>query len=582
MKTYSKIIAAVLCTLGVVSLQAQNQDEYNENVTINVSFDPMVTDANKINQNPSIFDTSFTNVDMSFERLLRKYDTNLSFDTIKAAQVKGEPVAQLYKLHLKGGLGWAYGGKELSNGFVPLLQASYTSLRDRKLLYGVDVYSRSALAGAKEFGHNSFSNSDINLWGKRIFNSYALTSQIFYNYSRNYWYGSRELSMDEYDKKDYRIAWNNIGFNLGYNKLERDESFQHKAFFEFDYSSTKQNRRELDLHFTLDAYKNLNLISKASNQILGLSFDYKHAFSSLTHLDSTYNRALFNIAPYLIFDYNKFHFFASLAIIPGINTYQSLQILPTATISFELIQQLLSFYGGIKSESKMPMLKELTRHNPYLSPSAEIFDESYTNIFAKAFLAISPKFSVSLEGGYTSLRNTLFYQSTYCRTAIDSTFANTCAQNPYNQFQTLYTNGNKLYATLETSFTIANSFRAEISATYQNITREDDFQAWYCPNFMAKAKMSYTWDKLNIMLSPAFYSRMSAAYFKEDTNNQTYTIKEVKLRPIIDLNLSASYNYTDQWSFFLNLENLAFQQYRLLYNYPVYEFTVIAGVGYKF
>lgn len=80
-------ILLVLGLLCVFSLQAQD-DTYNENVTINVAFDPMISDANKINNSLSIFDTSFTKIDFTFDRIKKGYDTHLDFDTIKAASVR--------------------------------------------------------------------------------------------------------------------------------------------------------------------------------------------------------------------------------------------------------------------------------------------------------------------------------------------------------------------------------------------------------------------------------------------------------------------------------------------------------------
>lgn len=589
MKKYSKIVLASILMVSALAVKAQPQGEYNENVTVNVSFDPMITDANKINENPSIFDTSFTSVDFSFDRLKRGYKTNLTFDTIKAASVKGEPVAQLYKLHLKGGLGYAHGGKELSSGFIPLLQASYTSLRDRKLMYGVDLYSRSAIAGQKNYGHNGLTNDDLNLWVKRIFNSYSVYARGYYNLSRNYWYGDTALANESIDKKDYRATWHNFGLDLGYKKLERDNTFQHNADFSINYTSSKLGAHELDLHALLNAYKDLNLFSKASNEILGLTFDYKHSFYKFKGISDwdytnqslvipfpskeyTNNRALFNIAPYFIFDYNKFHFFASLGFVPSINGEESFQALPTATVSFELIQQILSFYGGIKSESVMPTLHQMLLENPFLAPNLKLKDESNTTFFAKAFLNASNKFSLSLEGGMQSLRNHHFYLS---------------AMMPWNNMIVIYDNAKRYYATLESGFSIANAFFANISATYQKLDRDAAKEPWYNPNWIVKAKMTYKYqDLFEIALTPAFYSKCTGAFMSyapgADINKVSTTLKEKELKPIVDVNLSATYHYTDRWSFFINLENMGFQQYQMYYNYPVYQFSVIGGACYKF
>ncbi|MBQ9312120.1 MAG: hypothetical protein IJ213_03640 [Bacteroidales bacterium] len=577
MKTYRKIIALSCLTLSVFMLNAQTQDEYNENVTVNVSFDPMVNDANKINENPTIFDTSFTQVDFSFDRIKRGYKTSLTFDTIKAATVKGEPTATLYNIHLKGGLGFSYGGKELANGFVPLLQASYTSLRDRKLLYGADFYSRSAIAGQKNYGHNAFTNDDISLWGKRIFNSYSVYSKAYYNYSRHYLYGEK-YTLEDVEKKYYRNSFHNLGFDIGYDKLERDNSLQHNAKFNFNYTKNNKGARELDLHFLLDAYKDLNLFSNASNEILGLTFDYKHHFFKYNgkfEIPSQFvdfmgnsfknNYALFNFSPYFIFDYNKFHIFASLGIVPSIDGHKSIQTLPTATISFELIQQLLSLYGGLKSESIAPTLHQTSLDNPFILANSRLEDMSKTSFFAKAFLNVSRSFNLSLEGGLSSLRNQGFYIN-----YSDFPFATGI----------VYDNAKRYYATLETKVTIGNSFVANISATYQKLDRDDNYAAWYNPAFTLLSKLSYNYkDKLNVTLAPTFKTKTKALVKSFAPNSIG---KEKDIKAMVDVNLYATYQYTENWSIFLNLENIGFQQYMAFYNYPVYQFTILAGASYRF
>ena len=176
-KRNNKLVHDILFVINVVSVMGvmllsnkvlatesvQKDTVYNESVIVNVGFNPIVSDANKIVENPTIFDTSFSQINLSFEKIDKGYTTQLAFDTIKAAQVKGEPVARLYNFNIKGGLGMAF-SKKLGNGFTPLLQASYTSLRDRHLIYGADVYFRNIIGKTKDYGYGGYSNGDIILW----------------------------------------------------------------------------------------------------------------------------------------------------------------------------------------------------------------------------------------------------------------------------------------------------------------------------------------------------------------------------------------------------------------------------------
>ena len=501
------------------NISAQKDSVYNESVIVNVGFNPIVTDANKITENPSIFDTSFSQINLTFEKINKGYETHLAFDTIKAAQVKGEPVARLYNFHIKGGLGMAL-SKKLGNGFTPLVQASYSSLRDRHLMYGADIYSQSVIGQQKDYGYAGYSNNDLNLWAKKIFDNYSLTSRAFYNYNQHYYYGSTLYSdnanttaslpqtsqSDDIKKKDYRTAYHNIGFDVTYTKLQRDNSFQHNAYFTLNYTTSKLNSRELDLHLLLDGSKTVHFFGN-TQQTLGMTFDYRHAFRKykgnwgnytsyntspiptvIYYLENNWSnmgefsqgRALFNFSPYFIFDYKKIHFFASLAFIPKINGYNSFQILPTATLSAELIPNILSLYGGFKSEEKLPTLYEMTKENPFLAASIRLQDEANENLFAKLMTTISPNAQVSVEGGITEMKNHGFFYNLPVYTVP-----------VFNTMNIDYANAKRYYATMETHFNISNSFNLNLDATYQNIKRNDKQTAWYCPKFIASMKATY-------------------------------------------------------------------------------------------
>jgi len=603
----NKSIKDIVFVIGVVSfgiitllfpnslfatVQQQKDTVYNENVIVNVGFNPIVTDANKIIENPTILDTSFSQIDLTFEKIDKGYKTQLDFDTIKAAQVKGEPVARLYNFNIKGGLGMAF-SKKLGNGFTPLIQASYSSLRDRHLVYGADVYFRDIIGKTNDYGYAGYSNGDINLWGKKIMDNYVFTSRAYYNYDRHYYYGISSYTtfdtiLQKAQKKDYRLTYHNIGLDLAYNKLHRDNSLQTNSYFTINYTTSKLKSRELDLHLLLDFSKGIHLFGN-TEQTLGLTFDYRHAFRkykgnwSDTIMDISISplfidnvpmliadgtdkysqgRAIFNFSPYFIFDYNKFHFFTSLAFVPKINGYNNFQILPTATISFEVIPSILSLYGGFKSEVALPTLYEVMKDNPFLSASIKLQDEARENLFVKFITTLSPSAQISLEGGITEMKNHRFYYNTL---VYNTPICNTMLID--------YANAKRYYATFETHFNISTSFALNLQATYQHITRSDDLTPWYSPKFYTTLNATYKYeDKLFVTLAPTFKTKQKAMYLNT----------EYDLKPTLNINMDITYNYTNNWSFFLNVDNLAFQQYQYYYQYPAYSFIAIIGAKYRF
>ncbi|GEM_PF-2513725 len=549
------IISIILSLFIIYTLHAQ-QEDYNENVTVNVAFDPIINDANKINTELSVFDTSFTPIEYSFDHVKRAYKTKLTFDTIKAASVKGEPQSVLYNVHLKGGLGLAF-GKDLKIGFLPLLQGSYTSVRDRSLLYGIDIYSKASLTGEKKYGYSGYSNRNINLYGKKVFKHYVASSQLYYNYSRNYYYGDENYPIKNIDKSDYRISWHTLSGDIAYSSLNRDNSLQHNGKINLQHTKNNRDNGEFVINALFDLNQNVEIFSKAYNQRIGMSLDYKQSFYGQMRL-------LMNIAPYFIFDWDRFHIFASLGMVPGVHTHKSFQLLPTATLNFELIQQILGLYGGLKSETTMPTLAYLSKENPFIKPIPNLEDGRHHTFFTKAFLNITPKSQLSLEAGYKIMNNQYFYKNTEI-----------LYRNIFNAHRIVYDNAKRYYLTLENYFNISNNFSFNLKATLQRTNRDNsDFEAWYAPGFTLCSKINYVWNnKLHLSLTPTFYSQ-SKAYVER-------LQREVDIKSMFDISLSATYEYDEKWSFFADFNNMAFQQYYLYYNYPSHTFNFLLGCMYR-
>jgi hypothetical protein len=237
-------------------------------------------------------------------------------------------------------------------------------------------------------------------------------------------------------------------------------------------------------------------------------------------------------------------------------------MLPTATVSFEIVQNMLSFYGGFKSVALMPSLYEINKENPYVLPSNVLKDEMCEDLFAKIFLTLTPSFQMSVEGGILEMRNHRFYYGLLVP-----------QRNIFNAMNIQYANAKKYYMTFETQFNVSQAFSGEVSLTYQDVRRNDDKIATYQPHFIAKSSFSYNWkDKISIKVSPIFKSKQKALFIN----------KEYELNSMFDLNLSATYNHTEKLGFFVDIKNLALQKYSWYYNYPSYQFTVLGGFTLKF
>ena len=88
------------------SLQAQQEETYNESVLVKGSYRPTIEQAEKMNF-PAVITDTLTRIDHTFQynitptRLRSVYEPS----RIKAARILGEPTTKLYNNYLRLGLG---------------------------------------------------------------------------------------------------------------------------------------------------------------------------------------------------------------------------------------------------------------------------------------------------------------------------------------------------------------------------------------------------------------------------------------------------------------------------------------------
>ena len=186
--------------------------------------------------------------------------------------------------------------------------------------------------------------------------------------------------------------------------------------------------------------------------------------------------------------------------------------------------------------------------------------ENSTKIFAQAVYAGSNNVHVKLEAGYDIIKNKYFY-----------TLDKNAGLN--NMFSLVYDNANRLYIDFNFDYKL-NNIVLKANAMFQNVKTQQLKEPWYTPKFKADLAIEYTAaDKFTIAFIPGFFSSMKC----ENENGEI-----VKLKSGIDINLNASYNYSDQLVFFVELNNLAFQRYYEYYNYPSQRFVGLLGARFAF
>ena len=132
-----------------------------KDILIVKDFEPVISEAFKISDNPRISDTLKPEVgDLSYELLKKQIPTEFNVVPIKAAVMKGEPLEKLYRAYAKGGYG-------LYN--TALGELYVNNLRSRTKNGGFYAKHLSSNGNIKNVGYSGFSNTNVKAYGKQIF-----------------------------------------------------------------------------------------------------------------------------------------------------------------------------------------------------------------------------------------------------------------------------------------------------------------------------------------------------------------------------------------------------------------------------
>ena len=581
MKTINRIQLFGLMSLAGFGLMAQGtikdttqrdiRQNLNENVIITTQFDPVVNEAMKISDNPSIFDTSFIIPDLKYEIINNVFPTKYTVEEIKAAKVKGEPISMLYNGNIKAGIG---------TYLTPYFEGIYSETRNKSLLYSIHARHYSSHWSIEEYAKNHFANNDINIYGKKIWNKFFVDAKAYYNNSINYYYGFNNDSLN-IDNSDFRTTWHNIGFKANYESLFRnDDALNHKLSLGIEDIFGKWGSNELTVRFDAEASKRFELFDQ-DKQLLGLELSYLNSLNNcdasilcsapyfstmvipidlIANPTQSYNTSLLSIKPYFDFKVDKFQLHTAIDFVTEFGQEKDFYVYPTIIVYFPLIPKKVYFDGGLIGNIERVSLNNIRIDNPYISPYLKIKPTSNFKLFAKLNSSFSDKLGINIEAGLQSFTNIHFYN-------IDS-----MAQFN-NIFNIVYDDAVRYYLKAHLEYNIIKTFSLNLDAELQSYKTDKLDFAYYKPTFSTSLSLQYiAANKLIFDLTPQFKAGMKAMYLGE----------EKKLDPIIDINLSVNYKYSDQLSLFVKLNNLAFQRYQEYYNYPSQKFMGMIGASFSF
>jgi hypothetical protein len=563
---------------------AQEDNAYNESVLVRGSYRPTLEQAEKITFPAVVTDTlgrmshSFL-YDIESSRLKVRYEPA----RIKAARIVGEPATKLYNNYFRLGFG---------NYLSPLADFYWSSLRDKKKTYGIRFNHQSSWGKLDEHGENQFGITGITLFGKYIVDDLLqLSSDLSYEHDHNLYYGFTDDTLfsrlgktrDSIYLHDYRIGYNVATFNFGIRNMELDANkLGYSANLRLSDLWATWGQNEFNLNLAGDIHYGFNI----RNQYKGVAYlhaewdGYGHRFHSADEMPlgfkpspipadtSRGSRNIVKFNPYADFMFNGLQFHAGFTVgWDGFtaDTTVIFRFFPDVVVSKKFLGDAMVLSFGATGGFTANCWDVIRRINPYVAPDAEQRATRHYDFMGHMRWSISKKLEANAEIGYVLSQDDLTF-------TLDTNYALD------NVYRPLYFNNNRFTLGADLSFVNDEMLTLRAGGHYYSYTNIETLAAGGMHYPAKYALYRPDWDVL--VSGDLNYNDKVLFHVEFLLQGQMHGDSDFTIPMRFGVNSVIEYRHNRALSFFLKMDNLAFQRYYYWTNYPSQRGLFILGLTY--
>lgn len=548
------ILVVLLLSLPITALLAQSN--LDSMVIISVGeYQPTVVDANKINDNPSITDSTQKIAVTGYGINSKKINTGFEVVPIKAAQISGDPLTKLYNTLVKLGMG---------TYTMPYGELWINNLRSKEVLYGVRLKHLSSSSTLKDFGYAGFSDNEVSLYGKKFLKEHSLIGN--FDYARNvvhfYGYDANKFNIsDDLTQQRFNLLSGNAKLVSHYADKKR---YNHNVKLSYYNLADKYDASENNI-------KASGLVQAAINKELlkvNASVDY---YNYKTKSD-TINNTIASINPNFVASGEKYR--ASLGFTATMdNEVQSkFYFYPNVELSYNVIDDIIIPYAGLSGGLQKNSFKTFTDSNPFVLSELQM-----KNSNKKLEMYGGIKGTLSSTTAFNAL-------ASYTNSTNFALFVNDTTELLQNKFDVIYDDALVLNIQGEVAYQQGEKLRVLLRGEYFNYKMKTELRAWYKPQVELTLSANYNLrEKITVKADLFYIDNQFAKTFEPNPSSLNGKIVVAKeLKGIFDANIGLEYRYTKKLGFFLNFNNITNYRYYRWSNYPTQKFSLMGGLSYSF
>lgn len=467
---------------------------------------------------------------------------------IRPLKLKQETKKKVYGGFLRLGYG---------NYVSPLLEAYYNTTRDKNKLVGAHLYHTSSDKGPVDDRNSGSGSTGLSIFGRTFTKGISISGNAGFENRSTHFYGYPEGT--EVDASSIKQSFNLLKISGALSNATNSD-FSYKLGAGVSHLSDKFDAKETEINLEFGTDYEISENSK-----INLNADY----SLISRKDENVEkkaRSLFVVAPsfsFLPIEDLKVSVGLKAAFENDTIDSKDLHIYPDIKASYPIspsVNAVASLSGGIEKVS----LQTLTNENLWLAPNVPIFHTNKTLDFNVGLNAkLGNKISAHSGLAVANLKNWYY-------------FINTDADQA--KFTTIYDGGSgtkraNLYGAI--SFVQSEVAKFMLRADLYRYSTARIEEAWHRPTYRITAN--------------AFYNLYHKFLFNVDIIAQggmkaqePITQNTVKLDAAFDLNFKTEYLFSESFSAFIQLNNIASSKYPLFLHYPVRGFQVMGGITWSF
>ncbi len=594
-----KYIFFVIPVFAVSKSMAQRDTTLTQEVEVVKSYTPSISDANKINEMPTIDETEQKKPTFNYSIFSQPIFNTFSVNTLKAATFASEPDQNYGYGLVKAGVG---------NYNKPYGEIFFNSQNIKNTIFGLhgkhlSSHGKVTLEGGDHV-KAPFSENDAEMFIKHLARNSILSFNLNFDHNGFNYYGYPVDSVPSVLKKDDQEI-NYFGSRQTFTKgalninLENTTTSKYDLVFDFNflyhYFGTKTGQREHFGEFLADIKKPFDVgygLLEASATYVKASDIYNYST-----LDTSSTQQIWFMAKpgyQLGGDVANIRFGVNAWFVMDDDSKTRAKIAPNVRVNFIPVKEIINIYAGVDGNYINNHYSKIAYENPFADPMHDVKNTFEKYHFYGGFDGkFAEKTNFKISADYSMIKDKPMYYLYEKAYPGAGSFSGRSIVD--NDFDIVYDDLDLLKFNAELFHSSAEKLDLLISGNYYVYKMKNQKEAWNLPDWDAKISLGYKVNEQLHLSTDVFLVGQRKALIVETTGfdsreNPYVPISEIplarfksyNLSPVFDMNFNADYKITSNFSIFARLNNFGFQTYERWFGYPVQSFNFLAGISYAF